>query len=109
MVIRIIVAVLGAVASYALVSRVWRNKFTPISKSRIELFIAGFLIGGAVVWLINPQDFTSIQTGVSAVLLAGTIGGILFSVGMPNRYRYFVEHIQPTLSKGNETSKPEGE
>ncbi len=79
----------------------------PLMKSRIELFIAGFILGGAVVWLVNPQDFTSIQTGVSAVLLAGTITGILFSVGMPTRYRYFVEHIQPTLSKGNKPSKPE--
>ena len=99
MFLKITISVIAIVLSVWLVNSTWQQKFQPLSKARIKLFIAGFVGCSTCIWIIEPQYFNSLKDAIEVVFLCGTIGGVLFSFGMPKRYRYFVMYIEPQIKK----------
>lgn len=108
MIFKITISLLAAVVAYSIITKVWRQQFQPMMQSQIRLFVAGFLTGTVGLWLVNPQDFTMVHNAIASSLIGGSITGVLFAVGMPKRYRYFVTHIQSTTTKSQPSKSSVG-
>ena len=71
---------------YYIVAKSWKNQFLPAIRTRIELFIVGFLSASVVLFLTNPEDFSTLRGAISLSLLGGFLTGVFFAIGIPNRY-----------------------
>ena len=104
---KVILLLVMLIVDYYIVVKYWKNQFFPTQRSRIELFIVGFLSASVLLSITNPEDFKTVRGAISLSLIGGSITGLFFAIGIPRRYRYFVTHIQPpkTKSQPSDVSK----